>query len=171
MGLYTDPAATALGWEARLSPFTLARVLHVLGVVVWIGGVAFVTAVLLPALRSIDDLELRAGMFERLEGRFAWIARGAVLLVGISGLYMIVAFDLWDRFSQPSYWWMHAMVGVWLIFALMLFIAEPLFLHRRFAKLLRDRPNETLSLIQRAHWLLLGLSLVTIVGAVAGVHG
>lgn len=52
---------------------TLTRVLHVLEVVVWIGGVAFVTAVVLPALHMIDDAELRVGLFERLENRFTWI--------------------------------------------------------------------------------------------------
>jgi uncharacterized membrane protein len=156
-----------------LSPdwLTLARVLHVLGVVVWIGGVAFVTAVLLPALRTIDDAELRASLFERLEHRFAWIARGAVILVGASGLYMIAAFDLWYRFSSPAYWWMHAMVAIWAVFALVLFVAEPLLLHRLFTRQIREKPRIAYAVIQRAHWLLLLLSLIVTAGAVAGVHG
>lgn len=49
-----------------------SRVLHVLGVVIWIGGVAFVTLVLLPALRGIGDTQQRHRLFERAEGRFAW---------------------------------------------------------------------------------------------------
>jgi hypothetical protein len=32
---------------------------------------------------------------------------------------------------SASYWWMHAMVCLWLVFAAMLFANEPLFLHRR----------------------------------------
>ncbi len=32
--------------------FVLARTFHVLGVVLWIGGVAFVTTVLIPALKN-----------------------------------------------------------------------------------------------------------------------
>ena len=32
--------------------FGLARALHVMGVVLWIGGVAFVTTVLIPSLRK-----------------------------------------------------------------------------------------------------------------------
>jgi uncharacterized membrane protein len=148
----------------------LARALHVLGVVIWIGGVGFVSAVLLPALRSVDDPVQRAELFERLEGRFSWIARGAVLLVGASGFYMLQSFDLWDRFCSAAYWWMHAMVGVWAVFAVMLFVAEPLFLHRWFARRLRERPD-AFALIARMHWLLLTISLLTIVGAVAGAHG
>lgn len=38
---------------------------------------------------------------------------------------MIVGLDLWYRFSSLTYWWMHVMIGVWLIFALMLFVAVP----------------------------------------------
>jgi uncharacterized membrane protein YhaH (DUF805 family) len=63
------------------------------------------------------------------------------------------------------------MVALWLLFMLMLFVLEPLFLHRR----LRDRsqrdPSGTLLLIQRFHWVLLTLSLLTVFGAVAGTHG
>jgi len=148
----------------------VARAIHVFGVVIWIGGVGFVTGVLLPALGALEDPVQRAELFERLEGRFSWIARGAVLLVGASGFYMLQAFDLWDRFTSASYWWMHAMVFVWLLFAVMLFVAEPLFLHRWFARRLRERPD-AFALIARAHWFLLTISLLTILGAVAGAHG
>ena len=34
--------------------------------------------------------------------------------------------DLWGRFGEARFWWMHAMVGLWLVFALMLFVIEPL---------------------------------------------
>jgi len=55
--------------------FVLSRTLHVLGVVVWIGGVAFVTTVLIPALKKITDSQYRLELFEQLEGRFAFQAR------------------------------------------------------------------------------------------------
>ena len=44
--------------------FILARVMHVLGVVLWIGGVAFVTTVLLPSLRRNTDPARRLELFE-----------------------------------------------------------------------------------------------------------
>jgi len=110
----------------------LARALHVVGVVLWIGGVGFVTTVLLPAVRRLKEPDERVAFFEEVERRFAWQARGTTLLVGGSGLYLLHAWDLWDRFLQPGFWWMHAMVLIWLIFTVMLFIAEPLFLHRCF---------------------------------------
>ena len=56
-----------------------------------------------------------------------------MLLAGASGLWMIWRADMWERFADPRFWWMHAMVAVWSIFALMLFVLEPFFLHARMA--------------------------------------
>ena len=149
----------------------IARALHVLAVVVWIGGVAMVTTVLLPAVRRQAKAGEQVELFERLESRFAAQARWTTLLAGATGFWLAWHFDLWTRFAGARYWWMHAMVAVWLLFTLMLFVVEPLFLHRRLLeRSKRDGPG-TLTLIQRFHWVLLVLSLVTVFGAVAGSHG
>lgn len=150
---------------------SVARALHVLGVVLWIGGVAFVTTVLLPAVRRMKDPSERVAFFETVEGRFAWQARGTTLTVGLSGFYLVHVWDLWGRFALLEYWWMHAMVLVWAVFSLMLFVAEPLFLQRWFLARAARKPVETFRLIQRLHWVLLAVSLVTVVGAVLGSHG
>jgi hypothetical protein len=73
--------------------------------------------------------------FQAIERRFVWQARIAILLVGATSLYMIEEAGLWDRFSSLAYWWMHAMSGVWAIFAMRLFLAEPLILDRRLPAL------------------------------------
>jgi uncharacterized membrane protein len=152
------------GWIA-------ARVLHALGVVMWIGGVAMVTTVLLPAMRRLRTPQERVAFFEEIEHGFAAQSRVTTLVVGASGLYMLYKYDLWDRFAQPGFWWMHAMVAVWLIFTLMLFVLEPLFLHRWFLRRAQHAPESTFRMVTRLHWILLTLSLVTTAGAVAGSHG
>jgi uncharacterized membrane protein len=81
----------------------LARVLHVLGVVVWIGGVSMVTAVVLPAVRRGDLGPNRLRAFGAIERRFAWQARLAILLVGATGFYMAARLDLWDRFRSAEF--------------------------------------------------------------------
>jgi uncharacterized membrane protein len=149
----------------------IARMLHILGVVLWIGGVGFVTTVLLPAVRRMKTPAERVAFFEAVEQRFAMQARVTTVLVGGSGIYLVQAWNLWDRFRSPSYWWMHAMVLVWVVFTVMLFVAEPLFLHRRLLEAARQRPEATFRRIERMHWVLLAISLVTVVGAVAGCHG
>src|SRR5258706_3450653 len=150
---------------------TIARVVHVLAVVLWIGGVAMVTTVLLPAVRRFKSPEEQLAFFTAVEGRFGRQARVTTLLAGASGLYMVQRLDAWDRFATAGYWWMHAMVLVWLLFALMLFVAEPLFLHRWFMARAAVAPAATFRLVQRLHWLLLSLSLNAVAGAVAGSHG
>ncbi len=150
---------------------SIARALHVLGVVLWIGGVAFVTMVLLPAVRRMKTPEERVAFFEDIEGRFAAVARWATVLVGLSGLYIIYVWDMWYRFLVPSNFWMHLMVLVWAVFTVMLFIAEPLFLHRWFQERAKTHPEQTFRIIQRMHWVLLSISLITVAAATAGSHG
>jgi hypothetical protein len=63
------------------------------------------------------------------------------------------------------------MVAVWLLFTLMLFVAEPLFLDRWLLAHAKARPEATFGFIARLHWILLALSLITLIGAVLGSHG
>ena len=148
-----------------------AHVLHILAVVVWIGGLSIVTTTLLPAIRRGELGADWLGAFHAIERRFVWQARLAILLVGATGFYMVEEADLWDRFGLLAYWWMHAMVGLWAIFAIGLFVLEPLILDRHLPALAIRRPVETFAWLAGAHWLLLTLSLVTVFGAVAGSHG
>lgn len=151
--------------------FILARAIHVLGVVFWIGGVAMVTTVLLPAVRGFKKPHDRVVFFEMVESRFARQARWSTLITGVSGLYMLYYLNGWSWIHQWSHWWVAAMVLVWTIFTLMLFVLEPLVLHRLLrARATRD-PDGTFAFIQVMHWVLLSLSLITIAGAVAGSHG
>ena len=109
---------------------------------------------------------------ERLEHRFAPIARWTVLLAGLSGLWLVWRLDAWSRFADPLFWWwMHGMVAVWSAFALMLFVLEPFVLHRVFEARARRDPVGAMATIQRLHQVLLGVSLIVVLGAVAGSHG
>lgn len=145
----------------------IARAIHVVAVVLWVGGVAFVTMILLPILRGRREGGESMTLFRAVEQRFARVARGTTLLAGLSGLYMLYRLDLWERFLSPRFWWMHAMVLVWALFTTMLFVVEPLGLGRH-----PDRAAEAdLARLERLHWVALTLSLITIFGAVAGSHG
>jgi uncharacterized membrane protein len=154
-----------------MNEFAIARALHVLAVVMWIGGVAMVTTVLLPATRQHVPAADRVAFFERVESRFAAQARWTTAIAGLSGFWLVWRWGLWARFSDAHFWWMHAMVALWALFILMLFVLEPLVLHRWFAARARRDAEGTFALIQRLHWVLLGASLVTVAGATAGAHG
>ena len=157
--------------SGAVDDITIARALHVLAVVLWIGGVGFVTMVLLPAVRNLQAPADRIVFFETMERRFGGQTRWTTTLAGLTGFYMLVRLDLWDRFLSVAYWWMHAMVGVWFVFTLMLFVAEPLFLHRRLLGRAEVEPEATFKLVERLHRVLLAISLITLLGAVLGSHG
>jgi uncharacterized membrane protein len=148
----------------------LARAIHIVAVVVWIGGVWLVTTALLPAMqRKLPADWLKE--FEAIEHRFAPQARIAVLLVLLSGLYMLDRYDLWDRFGRSQYWWMDLMVGVWVLFTVMLFVIEPFVFRRVVRKRAMRAPEATLARMLWLHRILLTLALLAVFAAVGGAHG
>lgn len=154
-----------------MDDLTLARALHVVAIVHWIGGVAFVTLVLLPAVRSFAAPAARVALFEAIERRFAMQARVSTLLAGLTGFWMTERLDAWARFSDLRFWWMHAMLAIWALFTLMLFVLEPLVLHRWFLAQAERDPEATFARIRRLHHVLLTASAVTVFAAVLGAHG
>ena len=151
--------------------FTLARAVHVMGVVAWIGGVAFVTTVLIPSLKAMRDKENRLSLFEQLEGKFAWQARLVTLVTGASGYYMLHVMNAWDRYLHVQYWWMHLMTAIWGVFTIVLFVLEPLILHRWFREQAIKDCDNAFVWLHRMHTILLSFSILAIFGAVAGSHG
>lgn len=154
-----------------MDDLTLARVIHVIAVILWIGGVAMVTTVLIPAIKKLKSKEDQIETFEQIEGRFALQAKVTTLLTGLTGFYMLYVLDSWDRYLDYRFWWIHAMTLIWVLFTLILYVLEPLVLHKIFRKHAETNPGRTFSIMHRAHWILLLLSLLTTAGAVAGSHG
>ena len=62
--------------------FAIARALHVLALVHWIGGVAMVTTIVLPRARAMTDAHMALTAFEVFEDRFAAQARQLSAEVG-----------------------------------------------------------------------------------------
>jgi uncharacterized membrane protein len=153
-----------------MDDIAIARAVHVLAVVHWIGGLAFVTLVVLPLAGSRPNAMEALALFDAVERRFAAQVRVSIPLAGATGLWMTYRMDLWERFADPRFWWMSAMLGLWLVFMLMVFVAEPL-LHERFAQQALRDPASALRRMTLLHAFLLALAALTVLGAVAGAHG
>lgn len=151
--------------------FTLARIIHVIAIILWIGGVAMVTTVIIPAVKKMASKEDQIRTFEEIEGRFSLQAKITTLLAGLSGFYMLYVLDGWHRYLEVRYWWLHLMTLVWILFTLVLYVLEPLILHKLFRKYAEQNPAKTFAFIHKFHWVLLTLSLIATIGAVAGSHG
>ncbi len=147
----------------------IARIVHVLAVVGWIGGVWFVTLVIFPVVRRTAEPTERLKAFHRIESGFAPIARWLVMLAGASGFWITARADLWSRFASANFWWMHLMLGLWIVFMLMLFVAEPLVLHARMAA--STKPAQDFERMAKLHMLLSAIGLLAVLGAVGGSHG
>ena len=154
-----------------IDDLALARAIHVLALVHWIGGLAVVTTIVLPQARGLPDAKAAVAAFEAFERRFAFQVRISILFVGLSGIYMLAKLDAWDRFQYAAFWWLDLMVAVWLLFALLVYVLEPLALHRRFREFaLRDK-NRAFAAAAGFHGVALLISAFAIVAGVLGAHG
>ncbi len=62
------------------------------------------------------------------------------------------------------------LVGVWLLFTLLLFLVEPLIVRRYVHHQSLSGNVMALMVLHGIHWMLLILSLITVLAAVAGSH-
>lgn len=148
----------------------IAMIVHVLGVVWWVGGLAFVTLVVLPELRRdpTDAIE----RFHNVERRFAPQVRTAVVLVGLSGFWMLYRLNLWHVIVMPAFWWLGAMVALWVLFFLMLFVLGPTGVLRRvMSGPIDQNVSIRLARMHYLHLLLLIIAMIVIAGGLAGSHG
>lgn len=153
-----------------MTDISVAIALHVLGVVWWIGGLALVTTVVLPQLRSdpVNALE----RFHAIEHGFAPQVRIAVLIVGASGGWLLYRLQLYRVLDEPTFWWLPAMMALWTLFFLMLFVLGPTGVLRRIMSgPLNADLTRRLARMHLLHAVLLIIALVIIAGAVAGNHG
>ena len=143
--------------------YVTTLIIHVLSVVVWIGGVAFVTLVTFPMiLREEKSLE-QVMMFQGVEHRFAKIAKLMVILAGLSGLYL-----LFEKGLSPGVW---IMIVVWTFYAALLFGLEKMIFKKIFS-----RPTDKLdtrkvfNILQGFHWVVLTLSALAIAAGIWTGH-
>jgi uncharacterized membrane protein len=153
-----------------MDDLTIARAIHVLSIVHWIGGMSFVTLVVLPLARRWAVAGQRLTLFEAAERRFSTQVRLSVPLAGASGLYMMARLDAWHLLVQPSQWWLGAMALLWLVFMAILFVIEPA-IGSKLLKAGYSDPDRTLWRVERMHWFLLAVSAVVAGAAVLGAHG
>lgn len=149
----------------------LARAIHILSIVHWIGGVAVVTTIVLPRARKSLDARTAISEFEAFEQRFAFQARISIVLAGLSGVYLLMALDGWERFQLVRYWWLDLMVAVWFLFAVMIYVLEPLLVHRLFHEYALRNTARAFAVAIRFHAMALFVLAVAIGAGVMGAHG
>lgn len=148
-------------------PFLIA--LHVLFVVLWIGGVGFVTLVVFPVLSRMDNSLEQVLMFHRIEGRFAKQAKAYVWLTGITGGLLLLLTGRHNMLFRAETLGISIMIFVWLFY-----LAVLTFEKRIFGKLFAGKDIEgkkVFRFLSVFHWAVLGLSLLAVFAGVWQGHG
>ncbi len=143
--------------------YVVALTIHVISIVIWIGGVAFVTLVTFPMILRMDKSLEMVFMFQGVEHRFGKIAKVMVVLAGLSGLYLIfekgLSFGVW------------VMMFVWAFYASLLFGLEKLIFKKLFGKPDQQADmKKVFNLLQGFHWVVLGLSFLAIAAGIYAGH-
>lgn len=143
---------------------------HVLGVVIWIGGVAFVTMIVFPMLTRMENSLEKVLFFQGVEHRFAGIAKVSLAVVGLTGGWLLYETGEWRMLFSMAGIGTTLMVVVWTFYLLVL-----LFEAKIFGMLFKGKEGQDADrifvLLSRFHWVVLGLSLLAVgVGVWAG-HG
>jgi uncharacterized membrane protein len=151
-----------------LLPFLL--VFHVLAVVIWIGGVAFVTMIVFPMIIRMENSIEKVIFFQGVEHRFARIAKICVLIVGITGFWLLYLMGQWSILFQPEGIGPTLMIIVWSFYGFVLFFEGKLFKAIFRGEAQQDTAKVFLRLTV-FHWIVLGLSLLAVGIGVWASHG
>ncbi len=144
--------------------------IHVLAVVIWIGGVAFVTMIMFPMLLRMESSLEKVILFQGMEHRFAKIAKISVAVAGATGAWLLQITGEWQALFTLAGIGPTLMVVVW-TFYLMVLLFEGRLFKAIFSGQAQHDTSKVFFRLSVFHWVVLGLSLLAIgVGVWAG-HG
>ncbi|NTU43288.1 MAG: hypothetical protein HGA78_09635 [Nitrospirales bacterium] len=144
--------------------------LHVVGVVIWVGGVSFVTTTVFPMIMRLEGSLEKVLFFQGVEHRFARIAKAMVALVGITGVLLLQLTGEWSMLFTKAGIGPTLMLIVWLFYVFILLFEARIF-KAVFGTGGQHDTEKVFFHLTVFHWVILGLSLLAVgVGVWAG-HG
>lgn len=143
--------------------YIIAVTLHIMSVVVWIGGVTFVTLITFPMILRMDKSLEMVLMFQGTEHRFVKIAKVMVILAGLSGFYL-----LYEKGLSTAVW---IMIVIWAFYTSLLFGLEKILFAKLFGKPEDQKDTkQVFKILQIFHWVILALSFIAIGAGVYEAH-
>jgi uncharacterized membrane protein len=142
---------------------TTLIIIHLLSIVLWIGGLAFVTIVMFPTIRGIEDPLAQIKVFLGVEKKFSALARIYVLIAGATGITLFFRKGgfVWFRSSSAIQDMLIYKFVLWIIFVVALFGAE-----KHLLKILVSQqaaPEKAFRVLGIMHWVMLFLTGLAIV--------
>lgn len=155
--------------------FTVMLIIHVLAVILWIGGLAFVTILIFPSLYKMQEALQKVLFFQRIEHRFAPLARIYSATVGITGIVMLVHTGWYKLLFTGEGLFLTIMFLIWVFWIVMLFGLEPLVIKKMLESMAKSGDKmEIDSVFKRMnvmHWVLLFVSMVAAASGIMFAHG
>lgn len=148
----------------------LLTVIHVLGVVIWIGGVAFVTIIVFPMIVRMEGSLEKVIFFQGVEHRFAKIAKLCVLVVGFTGGWLLHLTGEWRILFTLQGIGPTLMLIVWGFYLFVLLFEGRLF-KIIFKGEAQQDSGRIFARLAAFHWVVLGLSLLAVAAGVWAGHG
>jgi len=143
--------------------------IHLLSIVIWIGGVAFVTAIILPVLGRMEDSMAKVSFFMGFEKRFQLLAKICVIVAGATGILMFQQRGAFASLTGEETFLIGYKFLVWLIFAVLLFGGEKRLMGTLVSQ--KTSPEKAFKRLSIFHWVALILSLLAIMAGVRLVRG
>jgi len=142
---------------------------HVLAVVVWIGGVAFVTAIVFPVLGRMEDSMAKVSFFMGFEKRFQFLAKILVIIAGATGILLFFERGGFGSLTNTEALLMGYKFFVWVLYFALLFGAEK----RLMATLVSSNTpvEKAFKRLTLFHWVVLILSLLAVISGIRLVRG
>jgi uncharacterized membrane protein len=142
--------------------YAVLKTLHVLSIIVWVGGMVFAHFFLRPAVAALEP-PVRLRLMHEVLARFFRVVLVASWLTLISGLWMLgrVARQVVQsggQFSMPLSWTLMAVLGVLMV---AIFMHIRFALHKRLGRALEaaDIPAAGAALAQIRRWVSVNLAL------------
>ena len=155
--------------------FLTMHIVHLLAVILWIGGLAFVTAIVLPMAIKTPDALQKVLTFQRVEHRFAPLAKWFNIITGISGFVMVWLMGWHELYFTKAGLALTFMTAVWVFWFVMLVGLEPIVIRKMLEKMARESEKMDIDGIFRKvktlHWLMVAISLAAVAAGAFFAHG
>ncbi|QWR78421.1 hypothetical protein [Candidatus Magnetomonas plexicatena] len=144
---------------------------HVVSVLIWIGGVVFVTTIVFPIIVRMDDSMEKVMLFQGVEHRFAKIAKVCVLIAGFTGGLIVYLKDILHTLFHKDGLYLTMMLFLWVVFLTVLTFEKKLF-NIIFKGQAQHDTKKIFIRLTMFHWIVMTVSLIVVfIGVYQGHEG